>query len=260
MACQSIPWMRQELKAGCILANAENAADGSGLRCKDYRRLIETGLDGITLGDHVFRKKEIIEILEGASDIVRPLNLPPDAPGSTHMVLELDDGTILVVVCALGRVFMKPVDCPFRAMNAKLEMLEGISPLCLVDFHAEATSDMQIMGRMLDGRVSAVVGTHTHVATADEQILPSGTGFQSDIGMTGPFESILGRRIDAVLEATLKGLPTAFQVATEDVRLNATWMDLDKNNGRCLHIERLELYENQMITYNEEREAARKIL
>ena len=260
MVCSTAPWLRREQGVQCVIANAENAADGSGLRCKDYRRLVEHGVDGITLGDHVFRKKEIIEALESQSNLIRPANLPSEAPGASHMILEVDEATKIAVFSALGRVFMKPVDCPFHAIDRKLEEVAAVTPIRIVDFHAEATSDMQIMGRFLDGRASAVLGTHTHVATADDCIFPGGTAFQSDVGMTGPFESILGRKIDAVLEATLKSLPTPFQVATGDIRLNATVLDIDRRTGECRSIKRLEVREEYIQAYQEQSEAAKKIL
>ena len=260
IVCSTVPWLRREQDVQCVIANAENAADGSGLRCKDYRRLVEHGVDGITLGDHVFRKKEIIDALESESNLIRPANLPSDAPGASHMILEVDEETKVAVFSALGRVFMKPVDCPFRAIDRQLEEIAGVTPIQIVDFHAEATSDMQIMGRYLDGRVSAVLGTHTHVATADDCIFPGGTAFQSDVGMTGPFESILGRKIDAVLEATLKSLPTPFQVATADLRLNATVLDLERSTGKCRSIKRLEVREEYLLAYQERLEASKKVL
>lgn len=263
IACASVDWLRRELHADAIVMNAENAADGSGLRCKDYRRLIEHGVDGITLGDHVYKKREIIEVLEVESNIIRPANLPAQAPGKSSMVLPIGEGLTLAVTCVLGRVFMKPVDCPFQAVDRELAQLQHSHPnnrLRMVEFHAEATSDKQLMGRHLDGRVGGIVGTHTHVATADEQILPAGSGFQCDLGMTGPFESILGRKIDAVLEATLHGVPLPFQVATEDVRLNGTWLDLDKQTGLCRNIGRIVLRESTLTDYQQSRADARRVL
>lgn len=241
VACEAVPWLRRELHIDLVVANAENAADGSGLHCKEYRRLVESGVDVITLGDHVYRRREIIEVLESQSNILRPANLPPEAPGRTYALLHVRDEIPVLVTCVLGRVFMKPVDCPFRAIDRVLEEVGEQVKVRFVDFHAEATSDMQLMGRYLDGRVSAVLGTHTHVATADEQIFPGGTAFQCDVGMTGPFSSILGRKIDAVMQATLHAVPTPFHVATEDVRLNATWVDVDFRTGKAVAIGRLDV-------------------
>lgn len=260
VACDCVRWLKQVLACRVVIANAENAADGSGLRCKEYRRLVDAGIDGITLGDHMFKKREIIEVLEQESNIIRPSNLPADAPGKCTMVLPIDDTLSIGVTCALGRVFMKPADCPFRSIEHQIEQKLASCAIKVVDFHAEATSDMQLMGRFLDGRVSAVLGTHTHVATADDQILPGGTGYQSDIGMTGPFQSILGRKIDAVLQATLTSLPVPFQVATEDLRLNATWLDVSPVDGKCHQIGRLNLPHSVFIDFHTELDAAKRIL
>lgn len=263
ITCAAVPWLRRELKADVIVANAENAADGSGLRGSDYRRLVESGVDGITLGDHVYKKREIIEVLETQPNIIRPANLPDQAPGNSLMILTVRNSVPLAVTCVLGRVFMKPVDCPFHALDRMAVELDQMSPpprLRIVDFHAEATSDKQLMGRHLDGRFSAVLGTHTHVATADEQILPGGTGFQCDVGMTGPFESILGRKIDPVLAATLHGVPLPFQVATEDVRLSGTWVDLNLHDGRCLAIGRLQLTQQRLDDYLESQKNFKPLL
>ena len=263
VTCSAIPWLRRELQADVIVANAENAADGSGLRCKDYRRLIESGVDGITLGDHVYKKREIIEILESSPNIIRPANLPAQAPGKTVMVLSLRSGLQVAIMCVLGRVFMKPVDCPFQAVDKLLTSLDESHPnvrMRVIDFHAEATSDKQVMGRYVDGRVSAVLGTHTHVVTADEQILPGGTAFQCDIGMTGPFKSILGRDIGSVLEATLHGVPVPFPVATEDVRMYGTWLDLDPVSGTCQAIGRIVLEQQMLLEYDSACQDQRRVL
>ena len=259
IACNAVPWLRRELGAVGLIANAENAADGSGLRAKDYRRLTEAGIDAITLGDHVFRKREITEVLESKSNIVRPANLAPKAPGKTSAIIELAGGLQLGIVSVLGRVFMNPIDCPFRAVERELEQLSESVTLRLVDFHAEATSDKQLMGRFLDGRVSAVLGTHTHVPTADSQILPGGTAFQCDVGMTGPFLSILGRKVDAVMEATLNSIPVPFQVATGDVRLNASWVDVDADSGRAHAIGRLDIREATINDYQSQIESSKKL-
>lgn len=228
-----------------VIANAENAAGGTGLTPAIYRELLQAGADGITLGDHIYRRGEIIGVLETQSNIVRPANFPRDAPGKEFMILPARDGTQVAVISLLGRVFMRPVDCPWAAVDRVLAQLPAEVKVILVDFHAEATSDKQLMGRYLDGRVSAVLGTHTHVTTADEQIYPRGTAFQCDIGMTGPYESILGRRIDRVLETTLTFNPTHFEVAANDPRLAGTIIDIDSSTGRALSIRRISIDEEQ---------------
>lgn len=260
IAAAAAPWLRSQYHVEGLFVNAENAADGSGLRCKDYRRLIDAGYDAITLGDHVYRKREIMEILGNEANIVRPCNLPASAPGKSHVVVRVGQSIPVAVISALGRVFMKPVDCPFRAVERELELLDPSVRVRLVDFHAEATSDKQVMARYLDGRVSAVLGTHTHVATADEQILPRGTGFQCDVGMTGPLESILGRKIDAVIEATLDSVPISFQVATGNVRLNASWCDVDLATGQCRAIGRISVPEATIVAYHEALAKQRTVL
>jgi len=249
-ACLAAAWFQKELRADCLLVNAENAADGSGLRGSDYRNLKEAGYHGITLGDHIYKKQEIMELLLSATDLVRPCNLPETAAGNSSMILTLKDGLQVGVVSALGRVFMKPVDCPFAAVDRELAKMPAEVAVRVVDFHAEATSDKQLMARFLDGRVSAVLGTHTHVTTADEQILPGGSGFQCDVGMTGPFESIIGRNIEAVLKSTLTSMPLPFHIAKGDVRVSATWVDVHRVDGKCHSIGRLCLRQKFLEDYH----------
>jgi 2',3'-cyclic-nucleotide 2'-phosphodiesterase len=256
IACLAAPWFVEQLHADCLLVNAENAADGSGLRASDYQSLTKAGYHGVTLGDHIYKKKEIIDVLEKSGNIVRPCNLPSSAAGSTHMVVRTRKGLPVAVISALGRVFMKPVDCPFTAVDRELSQIAPEVTVRIIDFHAEATSDKQLMGRYLDGRVSAVLGTHTHVPTADEQIFPGGTGFQCDIGMTGPFESIIGRNIEAVLTSTLTAMPMPFHIAKGDVRVSATWMDIATESGRCSAIGRLSIRQKTLDEYHKSRSAS----
>jgi metallophosphoesterase (TIGR00282 family) len=178
--------------------------------------------------------------LQAENNIVKPANFPTTAPGKTWMVVETA-GVKVAVISLLGRVFMRPVDCPFAAADRALAELPADVRVRIIDFHAEATSDKQVMGRYLDGRVTAVLGTHTHVTTADEQIFPGGTAFQCDVGMTGPHESILGRRIDRVMETTISFQPTHFDVASGDIRLCGTLVDADPATGRATAIRRLVL-------------------
>jgi len=236
---QGLSAIREREAVDFVIANAENADGGSGLTASHYRALIDAGADCITLGDHIYRRFEIASVLESETRVVKPANFPEQAPGRPWTVVEARDGTPVCVFSLLGRVFMKPVDCPFQAANRVLSEVPADVKIRILDFHAEATSDMQVMGRHLDGRVSAVLGTHTHVTTADEQIFPGGTAFQCDVGMTGPHESILGRRIDRVLETTISFRPTHFHVAKGDVRLNGTLVDVDPTNGKAVAIRRL---------------------
>jgi hypothetical protein len=236
---QALAGLRREQEIDLIVANAENAAGGSGLTPPIFQELLAAGIDGITLGDHVYKRREIIPILENDGRIVRPANYSPEAPGAEVVILTARNGVRAAIFALLGRVFMQPVDCPFHAANRILAALPADVRVILLDFHAEATSDKQIMGRHLDGRVTAVLGTHTHVPTADEQILPGGTAFQCDVGMTGPYDSILGRRIDRVIETTLTHRPTPFDVADKDVRLSGSIVDFDPQSGRATAIRRL---------------------
>jgi metallophosphoesterase (TIGR00282 family) len=236
---RALAGLRKREGLDLVVANAENAADGSGLSPSIYRKLIAAGVDAVTLGDHIYRRSEIATVLGSADNIVKPANFPPAAPGKTWCVVTAADGTAVAVISVLGRVFMRPVDCPWAAIDRVLAEIPAAVKVRLVDFHAEATSDKQVMGRHLDGRVTAVLGTHTHVATADEQIFPGGTAFQCDVGMTGPHESILGRRIDRVTETTITFQPTMFDVAEGDVRLCGTIVEADPATGRATAIRRL---------------------
>jgi len=240
---QSLAALRSREGLDLVVANAENAAAGSGLTPTIYRQLIAAGIDCITMGDHIYRRKEIATVLENESNIVKPANFPEEAPGRNWTVVTAGNGVRVAVFCLLGRVFMRPVDCPFRAADRVLGELPDDVTVILLDFHAEATSDMQLMGRQLDGRVTAVLGTHTHVATADEQILPGGTAFQCDVGMTGPHDGIIGRRTDRVMETVRTFRPTQFDVATGDVRLNGAIVELDPETGRAGNIRRIVLTE-----------------
>ncbi len=243
MLCDSIPWLRNMLHVDLIIANAENAADGAGLTRTQYAKIIAAGVDAITLGDHIYRKKEIASVLETETNIVKPANFPSSAPGRDHCIVKTVDGIPVAVISLLGRVFMRPVDCPFSAVTRVLDALPMDVRIRVCDLHAEATSDMQAMGRFLDSKVTAVLGTHTHVATADEEVFPGGTAFQCDVGMTGPHRSILGRAIEPVLNTTLTFDPNSFHVATEDVRLSGTWVDADPVSGKAVSVGRVQLRE-----------------
>jgi hypothetical protein len=236
---RAVPGLKIAEQLDLVIANAENAAGGSGLTPEGFDELILAGVDCITLGDHVYRRREIYGVLEREERIVKPANYPAAAPGRTFTILRTRSQVRVAVFSLQGRVFMPPIDCPLQAADQVLAGLPGDVKVVLLDYHAEATSDKQVMGRYLDGRVSAVLGTHTHVATADEQILPGGTAFQCDVGMTGPHDSIIGRRIDRVLETTRTFRPTHFEVATGDPRLHGTIVDVNPQTGRATAIRRL---------------------
>ncbi len=249
LVVDTLPGFRRQQSIDLVIANAENADGGSGLTPSLYRKLIRCGVDCITLGDHIYKKKEIVEILDSQTNIVKPANYPPQAPGKTWTVVQTETGIQVAVISLMGRVYMKPVDCPFAAADRILAEIPESIKVRFVDFHAEATSDKQLMGRFLDGRVSAVLGTHTHIATADEQIFPGGTAFQADVGMTGPHHSILGRKIENVLEAAVTFNPLPFTVATEDPRLNGALVEIDQRTGKANKIERVSLNEKAASRY-----------
>jgi 2',3'-cyclic-nucleotide 2'-phosphodiesterase len=236
---QVLPRLIPRWELGLVVCNAENAAGGSGLTVGCFEELLEAGVDVMTMGDHVYRKDEIFQVFDRTGNVLRPANYPPDSPGAELSLVTARDGTPVAVFTLVGRTFMKPVDCPFRTADRILDRLSRDTRVIFVDVHAEATSEKQLLGRYLDGRVAAVLGTHTHVATADEQILKRGTAYQTDVGMTGPHDSILGRRYDRVLSATLTCVPAHFDVATGDPRLNGALVSVDPQTGHALAISRV---------------------
>lgn len=243
LVCDAIPAYRRESSIDIVIANAENADKGSGLSPAIYKRLCKAEIDCITLGDHIYRKKDIIDVLQTRDNIVKPCNYPADAPGKNWAVVKSATGRKVAVTSAIGRVFMKPADCPFTAIERILNEIPSDIVIRFCDFHAEATSDKQLMGRFLDGKVTAVCGTHTHVTTADEQLLPGGTAYISDVGMSGPHESILGRKIERVMEATLTFRPIPFDVATENVQISGVVIDVEPKTGRSSGIRRVKITE-----------------
>jgi len=243
---RALPGLILSRQLDLVVANAENAAGGSGLTPAIYRKLVEAGVDAITLGDHVYRRKEIYSVFRSEENLVRPANLPKEAVGRQWAVVQSRSGTEVAVFCLLGQLFMKPADNPWRTADRVLAEIPAEVKVRFLDFHVEATSEAQLMGRHLDGKVSAVLGTHTHVPTADECILPGGTAFQCDVGMTGPYESIIGRRIDRVMETTLTANPTQFEVASDDCRLCGTLVEIDTETGFATSIERVCITESDL--------------
>ena len=253
---QVLPRLIQRREIGLVICNAENSAGGSGMTRKCHEELVDAGVDVFTMGDHVYRKDEIFNLFEKTDRILRPANYPPDAPGEEVAIVEAKDGTSVAVFTLLGRTYMRPVDCPFRAADRVIQEIGPRANVIFVDIHAEATSDKNLLGRYLAGRVSAVLGTHTHVPTADEQILPGGTAYQTDVGMTGPHDSILGRRYDKVLSTTLSFVPTHYDVASGDPRLNGALVEIDPKSGRALSIQRVSIDQEEtgrLLTDSSER-------
>ena len=229
---QLLPGLRQQYGIDLVIANGENAAGGVGLTLSTAKELLGAGVDVLTSGNHIWVHKEIIPYLDGEMPILRPLNYPPGVPGKGHIVI----GRV-AVVNLMGRTFMGDFDCPFRAMDQLLTELK--QPIIIVDFHAEATSEKGAMGRYLDGRVSAVLGTHTHVGTIDAQLLPQGTAYVTDIGMTGPLDSVIGDDAEAVIQRFLTRLPYRLSVGKGRTALNAILVTVDDDTGRALSIERI---------------------
>ena len=226
--------LRQQYELDMIIANAENSAGGFGLTSTITRELMDTGIDVLTSGNHIWAQKEIIPYLDCELPILRPLNYPPGVPGRGYIITRQ-----IMVVNLMGRTFMTALDCPFRAMDKLLAELEHKPPVIIVDFHAEATSEKVAMGRYLDGRVSAVLGTHTHVGTIDAQILPQGTAYVSDIGMTGPMDSIIGDEIESVLQRFLTGMPHRLSVGRGKPVFNAIMVEVAEDSGKAINIERI---------------------
>ena len=222
-----------------VVVNVENSAGGFGVTPDIAREFDELPIDCFTSGNHIWDKREGIAVLENDPRFLRPANYPEGNPGGGLHVGETAAGIRVATLNLEGRVFMKPLDSPFEVADRLIESLDPKVRVILVDFHAEATSEKQALGFHLDGRASAVVGTHTHVPTADERVLPNGTAFQCDLGMTGPYESVIGMRIDKVLRRFKLHSPGAFEVAKRDVRLAGLVVDIDETNGRATGLERL---------------------
>ena len=221
------------------VANGENLASGTGFNEKTANELFHYGVDAMTMGNHVWDKKEGVSYIDRDQRIVRPVNYPPGTPGHGFAVFSCK-GVKLAVVNANGRVFMPALDCPFRTVEARIKELARETSCIFVDFHAEATSEKIAMGRFLDGRVSAVVGTHTHVQTADERVLENGTAYITDVGMTGPYESVLGIDPEIVLKKFITQLPTRFEVLDKGpTQFNAVVIEIDEHTGKATSIERI---------------------
>jgi metallophosphoesterase (TIGR00282 family) len=216
------------------MANAENVAGGLGVTPDTAKELLESGVDVLTSGNHIWAQKEIIPCLDGELPILRPLNYPPGLPGRGYIV-----NNQAMVVNLLGRTFMGNYDCPFRAMDKLLAETKHKPPVIIVDFHAEATSEKVALGRYLDGRVSAVLGTHTHVGTIDTQVLPQGTAYVTDIGMTGPIDSVIGDDTDSVIHHFLTMLPHRLSVGKGKTIFNALLIRVDEDSGKAISIERI---------------------
>jgi 2',3'-cyclic-nucleotide 2'-phosphodiesterase len=233
--------LRAELDLDLVVANGENLAAGAGLTPSLAEELFANGVDVITSGNHIWDKREIYDYLDSGRPVLRPMNYPDDAPGKGWLLATLPDGDRVAIINVMGRVFMNQLDSPFAAMDSLLdEAAEPLPPVRIVDFHCEITSEKNAMGWYLDGRVTAVLGTHTHVPTADARLLPKGTAYISDVGMTGPRDSVIGFSLETVLPRFLTHLPTRFAVADGPVSFNAVVVEADRATGRALSISQLQ--------------------
>ncbi|HEX6139053.1 MAG TPA: TIGR00282 family metallophosphoesterase [Candidatus Limnocylindria bacterium] len=233
--------LRAELAIDMVIANGENLAAGAGLTPSLAEELLDHGIDVITSGNHIWDKREVYPYLDSGRPVLRPMNYPDQAPGRGWLVHRLGDGEQVAVMNAMGQVYMNQLDSPFTALDALLDgAAEPLPPIRIVDFHCEITSEKNAMGWFLDGRVTAVVGTHTHVPTADARVLPGGTAYISDIGMTGPRDSVIGFSLETVLPRFLTHLPTRFAVADGPVSFNAVVISADRATGRATAIEQVQ--------------------
>jgi 2',3'-cyclic-nucleotide 2'-phosphodiesterase len=236
-----VPQMKRDGEVDFVVVNAENAAGGSGITEKIAREVFANGADVITLGDHVWDKREVYPYLDAEARVLRPANCAKDAPGRGGVVVNGPGGVKIGVITLLGRTFIKySSDCPFRELDAQLKAMAGVTPNIILDFHAEATSEKVAMGWYADGRVSAVLGTHTHIQTADEKVLPKGTAYITDVGMTGPYDSVIGMVKERIIERYVKGLPCKFEVATGKATLCGAIVDVDEGTGKARSIARVQ--------------------
>jgi 2',3'-cyclic-nucleotide 2'-phosphodiesterase len=225
-----------------VIANGENIAGGSGITQNLFHKLRSYGVDVVTLGDHVYKKLDIVPTLQSSERIVRPANLAAEAAGRTYTIVTTNGGVQVAVFCLLGRIFMNlPADDPFATADRILQQIPRQVRVCVCDMHAEATSEKVAMGHWLDGRCSLVFGTHTHIPTADAKILPGGSAYISDLGMTGPYDSVLGRRKDRVVKYMTTSMPHSFDVAVGDVKMCGVLAEIDQETGRALSIQRIEV-------------------
>lgn len=234
-----LPSLKKAEGIDFIIGNAENASGGAGLTPENAKELLEMGVDVLTNGDHVWDRKEILEIIDKEQRILRPLNYPEGSPGNGSIVLNLS-GLSIGVINLVGRVFMHPLECPFKAAVKEVERLKTESPVIIVDIHAEATSEKLALCYYLSGLVSAVCGTHTHIQTADERVFPAGTAYITDAGMTGAFDSVLGRKPEQIIRRFITGLPTRFEMAEADIQLQGVIINCDDKTGRAVSIKRVQ--------------------
>ena len=234
-----VPRLVRDEAIDFVIANGENLAGGSGITESTVVDLFSSGVNVMTSGDHIFRKKEGEALLENSNRLLKPANYPAGTPGRGSTIVEIKNGLKVGVLNLIGRVFLKTVNCPFEIADREVKKLRAETPIIFVDMHAEATSEKVALGWFLDGRVSAVFGTHTHIQTADETILPKGTGYLTELGMCGPYRSVIGREIDQVLKMFQTQLPMKLDVAHEDARISGAIFEVDPATGKTVAVRRV---------------------
>ena len=239
-----LPSLKIKYEPKFIIANGENAAGGNGITRDVADDLFGAGIDLLTMGNHVWDNKDVYNFIDDDDRIVRPANYPPDTPGSGFTIARKAERAIGIINLS-GRVFMPPIDCPFRAADQIIPTLKKKTPVIIIDFHAEATSEKSALAWYMDGQVTAVIGTHTHIQTADEKVFPKGTAFITDVGMTGPRDSILGVKVEQVVEKMISLRPVRFEVAGGPLMLNAVSVEVDEGSGKALEIQRIQVYKEE---------------
>lgn len=237
-----LPVLLEKYSPSLVVANGENAAGGIGITSDICRQLLAQ-VDVLTSGNHIWDKRDAVEYLDQEPRLLRPANYPSPNPGKGVYAFETKEGFHVAILNLQGRVFMEPIDCPFRSADRELELLKGKKPITIVDFHAEATSEKQAMGWYLDGRVSAVIGTHTHVPTADEKILPKGTAFITDVGMVGGYESVIGMKKEQAIQRFLTSRPHRFEPAKQGLMSSSVFVEVDLHSGKAVSMKKDLLYE-----------------
>lgn len=243
---QYLPRLKQKYNPIITIVNGENAAGGRGITEKIYKELLDAGTDVITMGNHTWDNKEIFDFIDEAKQLVRPANFPEEAPGQGSLLFQIN-GYKIAVINLQGRTFLPSIDCPFKKADELVQKYRKLTPYIFVDFHAEATSEKQALGWFLDGKATAVIGTHTHVQTADNRILPKGTAYMTDVGMTGPYDGILGMKPDAVITKFLTSLPVRFEVLNGRAQLCGICITIDEETGAALATERIFINEDHPI-------------
>ena len=247
------PKLRKDLNLDFVIANAENAAGGAGLTSRIAKSLLRNGCDVLTLGDHVWDQKELEGYLDETDRVIRPANFPDGVPGKGFCIHVASDGSKVAVINLIGRVFMRHmVESPFASLQKILDIVKKETPVIIIDMHAETTSEKVTIGHLADGDVSVVFGTHTHIQTCDEKVLPKGTAYITDLGMCGPYDSVIGQNKEAIIKRFLTSMPIRFQVAKNGIELHGVIVDIDEKSGKARSIERIcrsfELEENKAVS------------